>query len=92
MSNVFDPTEPPPVPPGYQPPVPTLPSYTLPAQPQQGIYSPPAAPIRQSRDKAQYVRQQKGHSWLLHWVVLGVFTCFIVPLYYTFSPNHYWHL
>lgn len=49
-------------------------------------------PVRQSRDKAQYVRQQKGHSFLLHWVLLGIFTCFIVPLYYTFSPNHYWHL
>lgn len=48
--------------------------------------------VRQSRDKAQYVRQQRGHSFLLHWLVLGIFTVFIVPLYYTFSPNHYWHL
>lgn len=48
--------------------------------------------IRQSKDRAQYVRQQKGHSWLLHWCVLGIFTVFIVPIYYTFSPNHYWHL
>lgn len=48
--------------------------------------------IRQSRDKAQYVRQQKGHSALLHWLVLGVFTAWILPIYYTISPNHYWHL
>lgn len=50
------------------------------------------AGVRQSRDRAQYVRQQKGHSWLLHWVVLGIFTCFIVPIYYSVSPNHYWHI
>lgn len=49
-------------------------------------------PVKQSRDRAQYVREQKGHSWLLHWVLLGWLTMFIVPLYYTFSPNHYWHL
>lgn len=48
--------------------------------------------IRQSRDKAQYVRQQKGHSALLHWLVLGPFTMWILPIYYTISPNHYWHL
>ncbi|QWS69728.1 hypothetical protein SEA_WILLIAMSTRONG_62 [Microbacterium phage WilliamStrong] len=48
--------------------------------------------VKQSRDRAQYVRQQKGHSFLLHWLVLGIFTVFIVPIYYSFSPNHYWHL
>lgn len=49
-------------------------------------------PVKQSRDRAQYVRQQKGHSWILHWLVLGIFTCFIVPIYYSVSPNHYWHI
>ncbi|UVG33844.1 membrane protein [Microbacterium phage HerculesXL] len=49
-------------------------------------------PVRQARDRAQYVRQQKGHSFILHWLVLGVFTVFIVPIYYSVSPNHYWHL
>jgi len=49
-------------------------------------------PVKQSRDRAQYVRQQKGHSWLLGWIILGPLTCFIVPLYWTFSPNHYWHI
>jgi hypothetical protein len=48
--------------------------------------------VRTARDRAQYVRQQRGHSWVLHWLVLGIFTFWIVPLYYTFSPNHYWHL
>lgn len=49
-------------------------------------------PVKQARDRAQYVRQQKGHSWILHWLVLGVFTMWIVPIYYSFSPNHYWHI
>lgn len=48
--------------------------------------------IMKGRDGAQYVRQQKGHSFILHWVVLGIFTCFIVPIYYSVSPNHYWHI
>lgn len=43
------------------------------------------------RDNAQYVRQQQGHSLILHLllicVVIGMFT---VP-YYTISKNHYWH-
>lgn len=42
--------------------------------------------------EANYVRTQKGHSLLLHillmWVVVGFFT---VP-YYSISKNHYWHL
>jgi len=29
---------------------------------------------------------------VLHWLVLGIFTCFIVPIYYSVSPNHYWHI
>ena len=39
----------------------------------------------------QYVRQQKGHSAILHWIFLGPFTLWIVPIYYSLSPNHYWH-
>lgn len=62
----------------------------LPGNTQRGQHV--AKPVKQSRDRAQYVRQQRGHSWVLHWLVLGIFTLWIVPLYYTFSPNHYWHL
>lgn len=47
--------------------------------------------VKQSRDKAQYVRQQKGHSAILHWIFLGPLTLWILPIYYTVSPNHYWH-
>ena len=42
----------------------------------------------------QYVRAQKGHSLLL-WLFLSLVTSgvgLIWVLYYTFSPNHYWHL
>lgn len=42
-------------------------------------------------DGAQYVRQQKGHSLILHilliFVGVGIFT---IP-YITISKNHYWH-
>lgn len=45
----------------------------------------------QGHDGAQYVRQQKGHSLILHLFLIclgiGIFT---VP-YYTISKNHYWH-
>lgn len=47
--------------------------------------------VKQARDKAQYTRQQKGHSLTLHillaFLIVGLFT---IP-YYSLSPNHYWH-
>lgn len=51
----------------------------------------PMTNVKQSRDKAQYTRQQKGHSVLKHWVLWGWATAFILPIYYSVSPNHYWH-
>ena len=61
------------------------------------IYPPPVparehVAVKQGRDRAQYVRQQKGHSFVLHWLVLGMLTAFILPIYYSVSPNHYWHV
>lgn len=39
-----------------------------------------------------YVRQQKGHSLTL-WIILSLF--FVIPviwlIYFSVSPNHYWH-
>lgn len=49
-------------------------------------------PVRQARDKAQYVRQQRGHSWVVWWLLLGPITLWIPAVYYSFSPNHYWHV
>ena len=46
---------------------------------------------RQARDRAQYVRTQKGHSLTLH-LLLGAFVLWIPAIYYTVSPNHYWHI
>lgn len=46
--------------------------------------------VRQAADRAQYVRQQKGHSLILH-LLLGVFVLWIPAIYISVSPNHYWH-
>lgn len=38
-----------------------------------------------------YQRRQKGHSLTL-WIILSLFVVGIPwLLYYSFSPNHYWH-
>lgn len=47
--------------------------------------------VRQSRDGAQYVRTQKGHSVILHLLFGGIFL-YIPTIYFIVSPNHYWHL
>jgi hypothetical protein len=46
--------------------------------------------VKQSRDRAQYVRQQKGHSLTLH-LLLGVLVLWVNVIYISVSPNHYWH-
>ena len=38
-----------------------------------------------------YTRQQKGHSAIMA-ILFGWLTCYIVPIYWLFSPNHYYHL
>lgn len=48
-------------------------------------------PAAKGRDGAQYVRTQKGHSAIVGWLILGPLTLFILPIYWTASPNHYWH-
>jgi len=50
------------------------------------------ASVKQARDRAQYTRQQTGHSFILQWFVFGIFSAFILPIYYSVSPNHYWHI
>ena len=39
----------------------------------------------------QYTREQKGHSILLA-IFFGWVTLYILPIYWTISKNHYWHL
>lgn len=38
----------------------------------------------------QRTREQKGHSLILH-LTLGAVVLWIPAIYYTISPNHYWH-
>ena len=46
---------------------------------------------RQAGDGANYVRMQKGHS-IIKCLILCCFGIGIPFLiYYTISPNHYWH-
>lgn len=45
---------------------------------------------RTAQDGANYVRHQKGHSLTLH-LLLGGVVLWIPAIYFTFSPNHYWH-
>lgn len=40
----------------------------------------------------QYVREQKGHSILLHIALMFVGIGFFTVPYYTISKGHYWHL
>lgn len=42
------------------------------------------------RDGAQYVREQKGHSLIVH-LFLGWILLYIPTVYFTVSKNHYWH-
>ena len=53
-----------------------------PNNPQQNIYN----------DKPRnYTRIQKGHSLILHILLLCVGIGFVTIPYYSISPNHYWH-
>jgi hypothetical protein len=60
--------------------------------PSPGYHQPfPVQPnVRQARDRAQYNRQQTGHSIIKH-VLLGGFLLWIPTIYYAISPNHYFH-
>ena len=65
-------------------------------EPGQPGYHPPKPArehvnnVKQSRDRAQYVRQQKGHSIILN-LLLGIVVLWVNVLYISLSPNHYWH-
>ena len=44
-----------------------------------------------AKDGASYVRRQKGHSLILHILLMGVGVGLITVPYYSISKNHYWH-
>jgi hypothetical protein len=64
------------------------------AQPpiQVNVTAPIQTDSRKAGDGAQYVRQQQGHSLVL-WIILSLFLGIPVIwlIYYSASPNHYWH-
>lgn len=64
--------------PGYHPPVSAVQPQTRKA-------------IRQARDGAVYNRNQTGHSLILNLLLIGPLTLWITTIYFTVSPNHYWH-
>jgi hypothetical protein len=67
------------------------PAQPVPAQVHVNVERPrKEKPVKQSRDRAQYVRQQKGHSLMLH-ILFGALVLWIPAIYYSCSPNHYWH-
>ena len=47
--------------------------------------------VAKVKDGVQYTREQKGHSLTL-WIFLSL-CVFGIPwlVYYSVSPNHYWH-
>lgn len=47
--------------------------------------------VRTAKDNTVYTRQQKGHSLILNLLLIGPLTLFITTIYYSVSPNHYWH-
>jgi len=57
-----------------------------PAQPQPVYYAGRTA----NRMPVSYNRQQTGHSLTKH-LVLGWIVLWIPAIYYSVSPNHYWH-
>jgi hypothetical protein len=46
--------------------------------------------MKNAKDGANYVRQQKGHSLTKH-LLLGWAVLYIPTIYYAASPNHYFH-
>lgn len=49
------------------------------------------ADAQTAKDGATYVRQQKGHSLVLHILLACVGIGLITIPYYSISKNHYWH-
>lgn len=42
------------------------------------------------KNEVSYVRQQKGHSLILH-LLFGFMVLYINVIYISVSKNHYWH-
>jgi hypothetical protein len=64
-------------------------NYSTPAPPTHTAGPMTAGQLNVKRE-VSYVRQQQGHSLILH-LILGLFVLFINVIYISVSPNHYWH-
>lgn len=64
--------------------------YAPVAQQPQHTAGPMTAQQLNVKREVSYVRQQKGHSIILH-LLISPFLLFINLIYITASPNHYWH-
>lgn len=59
--------------------------------PQPHQFAPQQPQQRQANGmNVSYVRQQKGHSLVLH-LLLGWIVLYIPTIYFAVSPNHYFH-
>lgn len=58
---------------------------------QQHTAGPMTAGSLNVKREVSYVRQQEGHSLILHAFVIGWFCLWINVIYISVSPNHYWH-
>lgn len=54
------------------------------------LYGVAMSETLQGRDRANYVRQQKGHSLILH-LLFGGLLLYIPTIYFAVSKNHYFH-
>lgn len=63
---------------------------TTPPAPAIQTAGPATAASLNVKREVIYNRAQKGHSIIL-WILLGAFVLWIPAIYYSVSPNHYWH-
>lgn len=57
----------------------------------KGVEIMAEAKAQKPKENVQYVRQQKGHSVILA-LLFGWISLYILPVYWTVSKDHYWHL
>lgn len=74
----------------FETPAGQAPGYNSPVPASRHINTQPVQQQRQGADGAVYVRSQKGHSIILH-VLFGWIVLWIPTIYFSVSPNHYWH-
>jgi|GEM_PF-4337284 len=62
-----------------------------PAVPVQHVTGPATAASLNVHRDVIYTRPQQGHSLILNLLLIGPLTLWITTIYWSVSPNHYWH-